>query len=251
MFRSRSSLQRKDRESGLAFNWRVPVSSTGMFFLAFVLVSGGAVALGLMVQIQFGEDREIREHRATVVLVPADAGGAWLERQAVEAGPFPSRWNPEADPGLAQLREELLVETESMIEGRRYEPRLIAMEFRPGQTAPTHGPAHMTMPPVPQAAPPTPAAGTPEMQLAVRVVSGERNGPVFELVGLPVPAEESSGLLGTRFLVGYEADGSIRDVVPLDPDDHGTVGAAWVHRGRVNQTGDKPGWTVVEYVLQP
>ena len=250
MFRSRSRLQKKDRESGLAFNWRVPVSSTGMFILAFLLVSGAAVALGLAVRIKFGEDREIPENRATLVLVPADAGGAWLERQAIEAGPFPSRWNPETDPSLAELREQLLIEAEAASGAKDYEPGLTPITFRPWQVSAPKPWQLMTLPPLPD--PPTSTAPlqSPEVTLAVRMVSGKTDGPGFEIVGLPVPAEQGKTLLGTRFLIGYEADGGIREVVPLETDERGTTGLSWVHRGRVTRTNDNPGWAVVEFVLK-
>jgi len=250
MFRSRSKLQKRDRESGLAFNWRVPVSSTGMFVLAFLLVSGVAIALGLAVRIKFGEDREIPENRATLILVPADAGGAWLERQAMESGPFPSRWDPEADPSLAELREQLLIEAEAASGAKDYEPALTPITFRPWQVTAPKPWQLMTLPPLPNPPPPTNPRPTPEVTLTVRMVSGKTDGPRFELVGLPVPAEQGRTLLGTRFLIGYEVDGGIREVVPLETDERGTTGLSWVHRGRVTRTQGKPGWAVVEFILK-
>ncbi len=43
MFRRRKTLQSRDRESGLAFSWRVPLSSGGSFALAMFLVVLGAL----------------------------------------------------------------------------------------------------------------------------------------------------------------------------------------------------------------
>ena len=251
MFRSRSSLQKKDRESGLAFNWRVPVSSAGTLVLAVVLVGGVAMALGFGLRIKFGEDRELHERRGTVILVPADAGGALLEQAAIEAGPFPSRWEADSDPGLAALREELLVEAESLADGRRYRPRLVEMDFGVAGGFGMDRNLMMALPPLPEPLPLPEVAVEPEVELVVRGVTGAEGAPKFELVGLPVPAAQSAGLLGTRFLVGFEADGSIREVVPLDPDEHGTAGMGWVYRGRVVDAEGRPGWLVVEYVLKP
>ena len=87
MFRRRSTLESRDRESGLAFSWRVPLSSAGSMALAVFLVGLGALALSAAVRVGMGRPRTEEVPRATIVVV------LWIEVERIDrrragAGPF-------------------------------------------------------------------------------------------------------------------------------------------------------------------
>ena len=104
--------------------------------------------------------------------------------------------------------------------------------------------------------PPLPArALSPEEEPVAREVAhGLRvlraSGDVRLLhASLFVPAEESPGVVGVRYLIAYDRDGRVLEVTRLDSGDPEASIVAWVKRARVEGHEGQPGWLVVESVI--
>lgn len=248
MFRARSKLQRRDQESGLVFSWRVPLTSTASFTVAVLLVGLVSVGLATLVRVRGAEGRTQEEQRASLVLIPSEAGGNGLEAMAVEAGPYPFPWNPAADPAYAALRGQALREA-----GRDripYRPKPVPLDLKIGPDGKATAGDFSYLPSLPKIPERKLSKQIRETTLGARVVrSGD--GPSLQLPRLPLAAKGAVAASGRRFLVGYQADGRVREVTPLNPEDTPADLVGWLGRARVMGHGDKEGWLVVESTVEP
>lgn len=247
MFRRRSTLESRDRESGLAFSWRVPLSSAGSMALAVFLVGLGALALSAAVRVGMGRPRTEEVPRATIVVVPMDRGGARIDREAREAGPFPVRWNPAADLSYSSLRNRALRRATDV--DVPYRPELAAIDLVEQREGDEVVNRQVILPPLPAR-----ALSPEEEPVAREVAHGLRvlraSGDVRLLhASLFVPAEESPGVVGVRYLIAYDRDGRVLEVTRLDSGDPEASIVAWVKRARVEGHEGQPGWLVVESVI--
>jgi hypothetical protein len=64
-----------------------------------------------------------------------------------------------------------------------------------------------------------------------------------------LPAAESAGVVGVRYLIEYDRDGRVLEVTRLDSGDPKASVVAWVARTRVEGHNGEPGWVVVESVI--
>ena len=248
MFRTRSKLQRQDQESGLVFSWRVPLTSTTSFLVAVLLVGLVSVALATLVRIRGSAGPAEEQQRASLVLVPNDAGGHWLEAMAIEAGPYPFPWNPAADPAYAALRGQALREA-----GRDrlpYRPQPVPLELTNEEIRKRTSNDISYFPPLPSVSDREVREQTRETTLGVRVVRSGA-GASLQLPRLPLEAKNAVAASGRRFMVGYQADGRIREVTPLSPEDTPADLVGWLGRARVMDHGGKDGWLVVESTVEP
>lgn len=248
MIRSRSKLQRRDQDSGLVFSWRVPLTNNGSFLAAFVLVGLMSAGLAGFVRIKTGKEPRQEEQRASLVLVTQDAGGDWLDALAVEAGPYPFRWNPAADPAYSALRGQALREASGA--SLSYQPEPLALDFeRAGNlVAVSEEIAHF--PPLPKLPPREAIEAVRETTLGAKVVrSGE--GPMLQISRLPLEARDAVAASGRRFMIRYQSDGRVWQVTPLKSEDTPIDLVGWLERGRVLNPGDQGGWLVVETTVEP
>lgn len=247
MFRRRSTLQHRDRESGLAFSWRLPLSSGGSLFAAFVLVGLGALALSAAVRVSFGHTRTEGQSRASVVVIPMDRGGARIEREALEAGPFPVRWNPAADLNYSALRNRAIRKATDV--GVPYEPALASIDREEGDPGAGIVAGPVVLPALPdRLLEPEGEPSQREVGHGLRVLKSAKGISLLHAV-LFLPADQSAELVGVRYLLEYDQDGRVLEVTRLDSGDPKAPVVAWVARARVEGNEGKPGWLVVESVI--
>ena len=246
MFRRRSTLQKQDHDSGLAFSWRVPVSSTMSFVVAFLLVGIVAVLLAVAVRVRVGKERVLRDTRATVTLVPSGAAGDALLRMAKEAGPYPFRSSLFDKDG--SLFGDEIAPVSATDPG--YVPELSAMEMSSLEEGGQQGNRLQVLPPLPVS--PSRPAIEPEREMTLGVSAvGDADGAQLLLASLSIPAAEAATWRGQRYLVGYDDRGRVTEVVPLVMNGSTGEGADWIRRGRVEMEKAENGWMVIEFVQQP
>lgn len=246
MFRGRRQLQRRDRESGLAFNWRVPVSSTGSFMVALLLITFVAVGLATMVRVSIAPAKRGEPEQGTLVIVPGSASGGALTLRAIEAGPFPSRWNPAADPKYVALRREAL--KAAMDVGVPYEPVLREVEWMHETAGETPLSTAGVLPPLPGAGEAAEVPEEREVMVSARVL-GPEGVKGFTHAALPIKAGAAVPAVGGRYLLEHDAEGRVLDVIGLAPERREGVVVQWLSRGLVTGHGGKPGWLSVETVV--
>lgn len=251
MFRGRNKLQRRDREWGLIFSWRLPPSSGGALCLALALVSGAAFLLGIGVRVRAGAAPGPPGERASLMILSKDGRGDWVERRAIEAGPFPVRWNPAADPEYAARRAEAL--RAASAPGPPRLPGLTPMEWEgdpdPGEEA-SAGRA-MRLPPLPEIGDPFPETGIdPVVPLVLRLAGRDES---LTLIGgeAVLNAETASGEVGVRYLLEYDDRGRIHEIMRLDSEEPRGVIVDWISESRFRGHGGKPGWAVAETFVKP
>lgn len=248
MFRARSKLQRRDQDSGLVFSWRVPLTSAASFVVAMLLVGLVSVGLATLVRIKVEGRVEQEQQRASLVLVSEDAGGRWLEAMAIEAGPYPFPLNPAADPAYAALRGQALREASGA--GVGYLPKPVPLEMEAGNLGGDRNQEITFFPPLPVAPKSTPSERSRETTLRASVVRSGA-GPRLQLPRLPLEAKDAVAASGRRFLIGYQEDGRVREVTPLNPEDTPADLLGWLGRARVRDHADQAGWLVVESTIEP
>lgn len=251
MFRGRNKLQRRDREWGLIFSWRLPRSSGGAFFLALALVSGAAFLLAIGVRVRAGAAPGPPGERASLMILSKDGRGDWVERRAIEAGPFPVRWNPAADPEYAARRAAAL--RAASAPGPPRLPRLTSVDWdrvsdpvtEPASGAPTR------LPPLPEAGDPFPETGIdPVVPLVLRLAGRDES---LTLIGgeAVLDAGAASGEVGVRYLLEYDDRGRIHEIMRLDSEEPRGVIVEWISKSRFRGHGGEPGWAVVETFVKP
>lgn len=248
MFRARSKLQRRDLDSGLVFSWRIPVSSSMSLVMSVLLVGMVTAAIAAFVRVKIGNGGEREFARGSLVLVSLEDGGMRLERLAIEAGPFPSRWNPAADPEYAALRRRALREA-SEVE-IPYLASLTELEDRDEEDWGCEGHGHGVLPDLPPALVPAAAETQRETRLGVQVIRSSK-GAWLQIPDLPLAAKDAVPSVGLRFLIEHDAQGRIVEVISLNPDDRSADLGAWLARARVLDHLENAGWLVVESVIEP
>lgn len=244
MFRGRRQLQRRDREAGLGFNWHLPVSSAGSFLLALLLVTLVSIGLATAVRVSVGSPDRGEPEQATLAIVPHGMRGVWSERRAIEAGPFPSRWNPAADPEYAALRREAL--KAAMAGGTEYTPNLVELEWMHSAVSQDVGFEGAVLPPLPKVGESEDFADPREVMLAARVLD-EGGAKRFSHASLPLEAGKAGELVGGRFMLTHDGEGQVLDVVPIRSSQ--PVVLQWLSRGLVTGEELEPGWLLVEIVV--
>lgn len=247
MFLFRHKRSTRDRESGLVFQWRLPLGSHFSFFMAIGLVALISVGLAAAVRIRVGGPPRQPERRGSLILVPQ--GGEWqaLELLALEAGPMPRREDPAHDPAVRALIEEGMVAASPP--GYSYQPRLRPVSV----PLPAVGPPDSSrlaagiLPPLPAPREPSqnPPAPDPSRPLLLSH-SGLRALPP----ATPPPAALARG---NRYLLGYDAAGRVTRVTPLftagpaaDPQ-----GETWLRQLVIEGGSKDGGWTAVEISSGP
>lgn len=244
MFRGRRQLQRRDQEAGLGFNWRVPISSAGSFLLAMFVVALISIGLAMAVRVSIGSPGRGEPEQATLAIVPDGRGGVWSERRAIEAGPFPSRWNPAADPRYAVLRREAL--KAATAGGPAYQPELVELQWMRSAVNDDPGFEGAALPPLPDRNEGGRVKESREVMLAARVLD-ESGVKSFSHASLPLEAGKAGDLVGGRFMLAHDAAGQVLDVVPIRSSQ--PVVLQWLSRGLVTGENLEPGWLTVEIVV--
>ena len=242
MFNLRHKRTTRDRESGLVFQWRLPVASHFGFLSAVGLVALLSVGLAAVVRVRVAGPPRLPERRGSLILVPQGKEWRTLEMFALEAGPMPRGADLELEPAVRSMIERGLSEVTPP--GYPYQPDLrpVTVKF-PETKAPAEVKASPgVLPPLPPVADPQPEPPLPD-PLRPLVLS---QGKVRVLPpALPAPP----GLArGGRYLLNYDAAGRVARVVALSAADPAGDGGAenWL-RQVIVEAGEKDGgWTAVE-----
>ena len=242
MFGLRTKRTNRDRQSGLVFQWRLPVSSHLGFLSAIGVVTLISVGLAAAVRVRVGGPPRQPERRGSLVLVPQGAEWRALEMLALEAGPMPRREDPAAEPAAAGLLARTMAVATPP--GYRYQPRLhpvpvdipvpeveAAADRSPGVLPP------LLPPQEPSQNPPRPDPSQP------LVLAG--SGIRATAPPTPPPASLSRG---NRYLLGYDAAGLVTRVTTLFAAEPATDDRAelWLRQVRLEGGQKTGGWTAVE-----
>lgn len=242
MFNFRHKRTTRDRESGLVFQWRLPVASHVGFFSAVALVALLSVGLAAVVRVRVSGPPRLPERRGSLILVPQGKEWRSLEMLALEAGPMPRGRDLTQEPAVQAMIGQGL--SEATPPGYPYQPQLrpVAIRF-PEIKAPAESKASPgVLPPLPPVADPQPEPPLPDPLRPLVLAQGK-------VRALPPAVPAPPGLArGGRYLLNYDAAGRVLRVVPLSPaDPAGDDGAEpWLRQVTV-EGGDKDGgWTAVE-----
>lgn len=247
MFNLRHKRTTRDRESGLVFQWRLPMSSHLGFVTAIGLVALIGVGLAAAVRVRVGGPPRQPERRGSLILVPQ--GGEWqaLEMLALEAGPMPRREDPARDPVVRGLIEAGMASASPP--GYAYQPRLRPVEVGiPAiEAADASKPVAGVLPPLPAAQEPS---QTPPLPDPLRLLFLSRAGLQARLPAAPPPP---SLVRGNRYLIGYDAAGRVTRATPIF-----TTGVAgdtqaepWLRQLAIEGGSKDGGWTAVEISSGP
>ena len=242
MFAGRLKRTSRDRESGLVFQWRLPVSNHWRFISAFCLVGLITAGLAASVRVRVGGGSVRQpERRGALILVPRGEEWNALQMIALEAGPMPRRDDAVDSPEIKSLIDGGLAAASAP--GFRYQPTLrpVGVEVQdlsgPGGTSPG------VLPPLPVPEPPSMLPPLPQPARPVVLASGS--------LRVVTPASDAPADLaaGNRYLLNYDEKGRVTRVTPLSSpkDDKGGAGAeAWLRELRIEGGARQGGWTAVE-----
>lgn len=242
MFGGRLKRASRDRESGLVFQWRLPISNHLRLLSAFCVV--GLITAGLAASVRVrvgGGPQRHPERRASLILVPRDDDWKALQMLALEAGPMPRREDPTRTPAVKSIIDATLASASAP--GYRYQPflRPVGIEIQDSIGSGKESPG--ILPPLPVPEPPSLTPPLPDPSRPVVLASG----------GLRViepGAEAPAGLArGSRYLLGYDVSGRVTRVTALSSQKAGNGGAeaeAWLRQLKIEGGSDKGGWTAVE-----
>lgn len=242
MFNLRHKRASRDRESGLVFQWRLPVGHTVRFLMAVGVVALITAGLAATVRVRVGDAARLPEQRGSLILVPQGKEWQSLELMALEAGPMPRRSDPADVPAVKEAIAGSMAAAREP--GYRYEPELrpvtvevpLAMKDEAAASAPG------VLPPLPVPEPPSqnPPVPDPSRPLVLST-DGVR--------AIPPAAAPPAGLArGSRYLLGYDAAGRVTRVTMLispeaAPDDSGEH---WLRQVIIEGGKKGGGWTAVE-----
>jgi hypothetical protein len=242
MFNLRHKRTSRDRQSGLVFQWRLPVSSHFNFIAAIGVVALVAASLAATVRVRVGGPSRLPERRGSLVLVPA--GDEWraLEMLALEAGPMPRREAPSLEPAVrAMIAESVAL---ALPPGYAYQPRLrpVEVEAAPLETPSAARPSPGVLPPLPDPRepsqnPPLPAPARPLVLAGGGIVA-------IPPAALPPP----SLALGNRYLLGYNGLGRVTRVTTISAAETSADGNAeqWLRQVTLEGGSKDGGWVAVE-----
>jgi hypothetical protein len=241
MFNLRHKRTTRDRQSGLVFQWRLPVSNTLRSMLAFGLVALVTAGLAASVRVRVGNVSRQPERRGTMIMVPQGKEWLALEITALEAGPMPRRSDPAGDPAVKNLIDQSMAKARPP--GYRYEPELrpVAIEI-PMAAVKDEKASIGVLPPLPVPDPPSQNPPLPDPARPLVLSSGG----VRALAPAAVPP--ASLARGNRYLLSYDANGRVTRVTTLFSAAPVADGGAeqWLRQVTI-EGGDKGGgWTAVE-----
>lgn len=248
MFVGRTKRTNLDRESGLVFQWRLPVSSRFRFIAAFGVVGLLTAGLAASVRVRVGGSVRQPERRGSLVLVPRGAEWRSLEMLALEAGPIPLPADPLRNPAVSALVSSSVSAASSP--GYRYQPFLRPVPVDvPVVANPTAlSPGLLPPLPVPEAPSATPPSAD-HFQPVVLASQGIR-------AELPEAAPPQGVAHGNRYLLAYDPSGRVSQVTTLfaKPAKGGADSAAkdkaeaeaWLRQLRIEGGAKEGGWTAVE-----
>jgi hypothetical protein len=247
MFGLRTKRTKRDRQSGLVFQWRLPVSSHLGFLTAVGVVALISAGLAAAVRVRVGGPPRQPERRGALVLVPQGAEWRALEMLALEAGPMPRREDPAGEPAAAGLLARTTAAATPP--GYSYQPRLrpVPVDMPVAEVASAAGPLPGVLPPLPPPQEPSqnPPRPDPPRPL-VLTTGGIRAIP-------PADASPAGPARGNRYLLAYDEAGRVTRVTTLF-----TSGAAaderaelWLRQVRLEGGAKTGGWTAVEISSGP
>jgi hypothetical protein len=170
-----------------------------------------------------------------------------IEREALEAGPFPVRWNPAADQKYVGLRKRALREAGNAEMPYAPEPEEIGMFEARGVSSALGSTAILPQLPA-RVLQPEQEPAAREVGHGLRVLKSS-SGVTLMHATLFLPAAESAGVVGVRYMIEHDRDGRVLEVTRLDSGDPMASVVEWVSRARVEGHGGEPGWLVVESVI--
>jgi len=239
----RSKRTHRDRQHGLLFQWRLPVGNHLSFITAIVVVALIAAGLAASVRVRVGGSVHQPVRHGSVILVPG--GDEWrsLEMFALEAGPFPVREEPAADPAVQALIARGMAAASPP--GYAYRPGLVPVEIEVPELAGEKAAAVPGfLPPLP---PPEPPVSNPGPPASFRPVVLSDSGERATAPEAPVPA---GPLQGSRYLLAYDAAGRVTRVTPIVTPPEAASSAAevekWLRKVTVTGGAKSGGHTAVE-----
>jgi hypothetical protein len=241
MFLGRSKRTSRDRESGLVFQWRLPISNHLRFIGAFLLVCFITAGLAASVRVRVGGSIRQPERRGSLVLVPRGDDWKALQMLAMEAGPMPLRDDPSNDPAVKSLIDASMAAAASP--GYRYQPSLrpVTVEIPNAASAEKGSPG--LLPPLPE---PEPPSRTPPLADPSRAIVLASDGLHVVMPEARAPAGMARG---NRYLLAYAGNGQVTRVTTLFSAKLGNGGAeaeSWLRQLKIEGGAKEGGWTAVE-----
>ena len=242
MFGLRTKRTVRDRQSGLVFQWRLPLASHFSFLAAIGVVGLITAGLAAAVRVRVGGPPRQPERRGSLILVPQ--GDEWqaLEMLALEAGPMPRRENPANDPAvLAMISDELAAASPP---GFAYQPRLrpVAVEIPSVEVPAVSKPSPGALPPLPALQEPSQNPPLPDPSRPLVLANGGLKAIAPAALAPPSLAR------GNRYLLTYDADGRVIRVTTLSAAEPAADDSAelWLRQVTLKGGSKDGGWTAVE-----
>jgi hypothetical protein len=242
MFNLRHKRTARDRQSGLVFQWRLPVSSHLSFLAALGVVGLISAGLAAVVRVRVGGPPRLPERRGSLILVPQGEEWRALEMLALEAGPLPRREEPSRDPSVRALIAEGMVAARTP--GYAYQPQLrpVSVEM-PAVEAPAASKGSPgVLPPLPEMQEPSQNPPLPDPARPLVLANGGIRAAA------PAALAPAGLARGNRYLLGYDGAGRVTRVTTLfsaEPatDDHVEL---WLRQVTLEGGAKTGGWTAVE-----
>lgn len=241
MFAGRSKRASRDRESGLVFQWRLPVGNHLRLIGAFCVVTLMTAGLAASVRVRIAGSIRQPERRGSLILVPRGEEWNALQVLALEAGPMPRRDDPAKAPAIQSLVEASLASASAP--GYDYQPSFRPVRVEVQDPPGPEGTSPGTLPPLPLPAPPS---RNPPLSAPAKPV-------VLAAGGLHVVVPEArppAGLAGgNRYLLNYDDSGRVTRVTTLFSRKTGDSGAEveiWLRQVKIEGGAKQGGWTAVE-----
>lgn len=242
MFNLRHKRTTRDRESGLVFQWRLPVGNTVRVLLAIGVVALITAGLAASVRVRVGSVSRQPERRGSLILVPQGKDWQALEMLALEAGPIPRREDPALDPAVKAILD--LGRAAATPPGYRYDPKLQPVTVNiPAKATPAAEKTPLgVLPPLPVPEPPSQNPPLPDPSRPLVLSSGGLRAIA------PAAMPPASLARGNRYLLGYDANGRVTRVTTLfsaEPAADG-IGEQWLRQVIIEGGAKDGGWTAVE-----
>ena len=242
MFGLRTKRTIRDRQSGLVFQWRLPVSSHFSFLAAIGVVGLISAGLAAAVRVRVGGPPRLPERRGSLILVPQ--GDEWqaLQIMAMEAGPMPRRESPANDPSvLALIADEMAA---ASAPGYSYQPRLrpVTVKVPPIEQTSDSKSSPGVLPPLPKLQEPSQNPPLPDPSRPLVLAKGGLKATAPDVLA---PASLARG---NRYLLAYDADGRVTRVTTLYAAEPATDDSAelWLRQVILEGGTKDGGWTAVE-----